>query len=61
MQLEDENLLNERVSYAYQQAFLALRMYPEIWYDYANYYIEQGKQDRALAVLKQSLEVLPNR
>lgn len=51
----------DRVAYAYQQAFLVLRFYPEIWYDFAMYYHEMEKPEKALNVLKQGIEVLPTR
>ncbi|KAI8148365.1 hypothetical protein BJV82DRAFT_263631 [Fennellomyces sp. T-0311] len=60
LQLEDEAMVVERVSYAYQQAFLVLRFYPELWYDFAMYYTELQKPDKALGVLKQGVEVLPS-
>ncbi|KAG0174771.1 mRNA 3'-end-processing protein rna14 [Apophysomyces sp. BC1015] len=59
LQLDEEALISERVTYAYQQAFLVLRFYPEMWYDFANYYLEQGKTEKALDVLKQGTEVVP--
>ncbi|KAF7724317.1 mRNA 3'-end-processing protein rna14 [Apophysomyces ossiformis] len=59
LQLDEESLVNERVIYAYQQAFLVLRFYPELWYDYAQYYLEQGKIEKAMDILKQATEVLP--
>ena len=54
-------MITERVAYAYQQAFLVLRFYPELWYDYAMYYIEHQKPEKALNILKQGVEVLPSR
>ncbi|KAI7859182.1 hypothetical protein BDC45DRAFT_543564 [Circinella umbellata] len=60
LQLEDESMITERVAYAYQQAFLVLRFYPELWYDYAMYYIEHQKPEKALGILKQGVEVLPS-
>ncbi|KAI8384710.1 uncharacterized protein BYT42DRAFT_592831 [Radiomyces spectabilis] len=59
LQLDEDSAVAERVAYAYQQAFLALRFYPELWYDFANYYHEIGKPEKAMSVLKQSIEVLP--
>ncbi|KAI8371023.1 hypothetical protein BD560DRAFT_454479 [Blakeslea trispora] len=59
LQLEDENAIMERVAYAYQQAFLVLRFYPEIWYSFANYYQALNKPEKALYILKQGIEILP--
>lgn len=61
LQLEDTNQVTERVVYAYQQALIYQRFYPEIWYGFANYYIETDKPDRALAILSTGMEVLPSR
>ncbi|ORZ09158.1 hypothetical protein BCR42DRAFT_334731 [Absidia repens] len=59
LHLEEKNAVIERVSYAYQQAFLVLRFYPELWYDYAMYYWELSKPEKTLALLKQGMEILP--
>ncbi|KAL0088583.1 hypothetical protein F4703DRAFT_1518820 [Phycomyces blakesleeanus] len=59
LHLEDEEAVVERVAYAYQQAFLVLRFFPVLWFDYAMYYKEIGKVDKALTVLKQGMEILP--
>ncbi|GAB5590553.1 mRNA 3'-end-processing protein rna14 [Umbelopsis nana] len=61
LQLEDPHQVTERVVYAYQQALIYQRFYPEIWYEFSNYYIETDKPDRALAVLSTGMEVLPSR
>ncbi|KAI8967565.1 hypothetical protein BDF20DRAFT_829300 [Mycotypha africana] len=59
LQLEDETAVMDRVAYAYQQAFFPLRFYPELWYDLANYYLEHNKPEKALSILKQSIEIMP--
>ncbi|KAI8358476.1 hypothetical protein EDC96DRAFT_465074 [Choanephora cucurbitarum] len=59
LQLEDENAIMERVAYTYQQAFLVLRFYPEIWYSFANYYQSLNKPEKAISILKQAIEILP--
>ncbi|CAO3666397.1 unnamed protein product [Umbelopsis ramanniana] len=60
LQLEDNSQISERVVYAYQQALIYQRFYPEIWYEFSNYYIETEKPDRAMAVLTSGMEVLPS-
>ncbi|ORX58833.1 Suf-domain-containing protein [Hesseltinella vesiculosa] len=60
LHLEDNSMLVDRVAFAYQQALLALRYYPEIWYDFAMYYLQEDKPDKTLAVLKQAMEILPS-
>lgn len=61
LHLEEKNAIIDRVSYVYQQAFLVLRFYPEIWYDYAMYFVELSKPEKALTILKQAMEILPTR
>ncbi|CAO3673036.1 unnamed protein product [Rhizopus microsporus] len=60
LRLEDNAAVLERVAYAYQQAFLVLRFYPELWHDFASYYLEQDKSDKAAAIYKQAIEVMPS-
>ncbi|KAK9717514.1 mRNA 3'-end-processing protein rna14, variant 2 [Basidiobolus ranarum] len=59
LQLEDKAALSARVIYAYKQALIALRYYPEIWYDFAIYCAECGKTEEAVAHLKAGTEVVP--
>ncbi|KAG4086654.1 hypothetical protein H8356DRAFT_962014 [Neocallimastix lanati (nom. inval.)] len=54
-----ENLMIKRVTYAYKQALLTLRYFPEIWYDYAIYISESGKTEESIYILKTASEVLP--
>lgn len=56
-----ENLMIKRVTYAYKQALLTLRYFPEIWYDYAIYISESGKTEESIYILKTASEVLPTR
>lgn len=59
LQLEDETAVMDRVAYTYQQAFLVLRLYPEIWYSFASYYLELNKPEKSLSILKQGIEIMP--
>ncbi|KAG2229913.1 hypothetical protein INT48_008288 [Thamnidium elegans] len=59
LQLEDEAAVLDRVAYTYQQAFLVLRFYPEIWYSFASYYQEMNKPEKSLSILKQGIEIMP--
>jgi hypothetical protein len=61
LQLEDANAVMERVAYTYQQAFLVLRFYPEVWYSFSRYYQEHNKPEKALSILKQGMEIMPTR
>ncbi|KAF1803012.1 hypothetical protein FB192DRAFT_1421002 [Mucor lusitanicus] len=59
LQLEDDTAVMDRVAYTYQQAFLVLRLYPEIWYSFASYYLELNKPEKSLSILKQGIEIMP--
>ncbi|KAL1924490.1 uncharacterized protein VTP21DRAFT_4144 [Calcarisporiella thermophila] len=59
LQLEDSNMLADRVNYAYHQALLHMRYYPELWYDFARYRIEHNQVEQAALLLKDGMEVLP--
>jgi len=55
-----EDLMIKRVTYAYKQALLTLRYFPEIWYDYSIYLNESGKTEDSIFILKTASEILPN-
>ncbi|ORX52497.1 hypothetical protein BCR36DRAFT_30218 [Piromyces finnis] len=55
-----EDLMIKRVIYAYKQALLTLRYFPEIWYEYSTYLNESGKTEDSIFILKSASEVLPN-
>ncbi|OMH81338.1 mRNA 3'-end-processing protein RNA14 [Zancudomyces culisetae] len=57
--LEDEKLLQQRVIYAYQQAVEALRFYPEIWTEAAQYLWELDEKNEALKLMIEANKVLP--
>ncbi|RUO95898.1 hypothetical protein BC936DRAFT_142990 [Jimgerdemannia flammicorona] len=57
LHLDDNVALADRVMYAYQQALLVLRFYPEIWYDFANYCTEMNKPEKAILILKNAMEL----
>ncbi|KAJ2552386.1 mRNA 3'-end-processing protein rna14 [Coemansia sp. RSA 1933] len=59
LNLENESVLQQRVVYAYNQACMHLRLYPEIWIEFADYLLSLGQQDEALAKLQQASEALP--
>jgi hypothetical protein len=58
LKLDDPNQVSARVIYAYKQALLMLRFYPQMWYEASTYLSEVGKGDEALAMLKQGAEVV---
>lgn len=46
--------LRDKVVFTYKQCLLQLFHYPEIWYDYAKYYADEGLHDKALEVYKEA-------
>ncbi|KAJ2867122.1 mRNA 3'-end-processing protein rna14, partial [Coemansia erecta] len=59
LHLEDDLVLQQRVVYAYNQACMYLRLYPEIWIEFADYLMSLGQQSEALTKLRQASEMLP--
>ncbi|CAG8601414.1 8169_t:CDS:10 [Paraglomus brasilianum] len=57
--LEDKSALAQRITFVYRQAMLYMRYYPEIWYDAASYWVEIGKEDEAVTMLKNGMEIMP--
>ncbi|CAM9217457.1 unnamed protein product, partial [Hapterophycus canaliculatus] len=58
-QLTDENGLRARVRHSYAQCLSHLRHFCEIWYDLAEYEFSIGEADRAAAVYRKAVEVIP--
>ncbi|KAG9303333.1 hypothetical protein G9A89_013659 [Geosiphon pyriformis] len=56
---EDRTQLAQRVIYAYKQAMMYMRHYPEIWFEASNYWVELGKEEDAANLLKSAMECLP--
>ncbi|CAN6663460.1 mRNA 3'-end-processing protein Rna14p [Trichomonascus vanleenenianus] len=55
----DKETVDVRVSYAYKQAVLAMRYYPEIWFDAAEYAVEQGRESEQMEYLKNGVAANP--
>ncbi len=51
--------LRQRVIFAYKQALLTVRHYPEIWYEYALYMGETGTPEESVAVFREALKAIP--
>ncbi|KAJ1956111.1 mRNA 3'-end-processing protein rna14, partial [Dipsacomyces acuminosporus] len=51
--------LQKRVIYAYNQACMPLRFYPEIWIEFADYLWSIGQRDEALPKMRDACDVLP--
>ncbi|KAJ1666417.1 mRNA 3'-end-processing protein rna14 [Coemansia sp. RSA 1813] len=60
LHVEDESVLQQRVVYAYNQACMCLRLYPEIWIEFAEYLLSLGQPNEALTKLQQASQMLPN-
>ncbi|PLW18409.1 hypothetical protein PCANC_08861 [Puccinia coronata f. sp. avenae] len=59
LDISDKNLLNSRIQYAFRQATMHMRFYPEIWYLSATHLQKNDKADEALAVLQSGLTANP--
>ncbi|EFP79653.1 mRNA 3'-end-processing protein rna14 [Puccinia graminis f. sp. tritici] len=59
LEIADKNLLNTRIQYAYRQAIMHMRFYPEIWYLAASHLQKNDKAEEALAVLQAGLTANP--
>lgn len=59
LNLGDQEMLRRRVVYAFNQASMALRLYPEIWIEFAEYLNANGQSDGALEKLTQASQALP--
>ncbi|KAJ2721322.1 mRNA 3'-end-processing protein rna14 [Coemansia sp. Benny D115] len=60
LRLGDAAALNRRVLYAYSQACMALRFYPEVWIEYADHLLSCDQANEALAKLQTASQVLPD-
>ncbi|KAI9502980.1 mRNA 3'-end-processing protein rna14 [Coemansia spiralis] len=58
LRLENNATLQQRVVYTYNQACMALRLYPEIWIEFADYLLSQEQSTEALAKLHSASQVL---
>ncbi|OLL21715.1 mRNA 3'-end-processing protein RNA14 [Neolecta irregularis DAH-3] len=57
--LESPKALSERVIYAYRQAIIRMRFYPEIWSSAAEYYVSRQMEKEASDLLKQGILANP--
>ena len=56
MLLDNENALYTRVVYAYKQAMMNMRFYPEIWYSAAEYAKDKGRDSEAIEYMKNGIK-----
>jgi cleavage stimulation factor subunit 3 len=54
--LDNENAVYTRVIYAYKQAMMNMRFYPEIWYSAAEYAKSKGKDTEAAEYMKNGIK-----
>jgi len=52
--------LKNRIAFTYNQALLCLWHYPEIWYEFAEEEIANGRPEESVKVYERSLEALPD-
>jgi cleavage stimulation factor subunit 3 len=57
--IDDPDTLNARIMFAYREALLVMRFYPEIWLDAGRYLEECGKTDEAVEFMKTGIECMP--
>ncbi|EIW69695.1 hypothetical protein M231_06303 [Tremella mesenterica] len=57
--IEDPTKLDERISYAIRKCLGAMRHFPELWFQAAEYYVAQEKKDQVVEVLKAGVEACP--
>jgi cleavage stimulation factor subunit 3 len=60
-QVLDAAELRTRVVFAYKQALLTLRHYPEVWSDYAAFVAESASVEEGAKVFQQAEEALPHK
>ncbi|KAF4556209.1 mRNA 3'-end-processing protein rna14-like protein [Elsinoe fawcettii] len=56
---EDAQALQQRILFSYRQAAMALRFYPRIWFDAAQWCFDQGLEADGTSFLDQGLEANP--
>jgi cleavage stimulation factor subunit 3 len=59
--IDDADTLNARIMFAYREALLVMRYYPEIWLDAGRYLEECGKSEEAVEFMKAGIECMPTR
>ncbi|KAJ2713559.1 mRNA 3'-end-processing protein rna14 [Coemansia spiralis] len=60
LRLGDPAAVRQRVVYAYEQACMDLRFYPEVWIEFADYFSSSDQLSDALARLRTASSVLPS-
>lgn len=56
---DDPKALRGRIIYVYKQALMAMRFYPRMWYEVAEYCFSAGIDDQATEFLKQGIAANP--
>jgi len=56
---EDPVAFRGRIVYAYKQALMALRFWPEMWFEAADYCLENGMDVQGIEFLRQGLQANP--
>ena len=59
MEEKDQSLFHTRMQLLYRQAVVKMRFSPEIWYMAYSWTMSIGKQDEAIAILKQGMQANP--
>lgn len=56
---EDPQHLRNRILYVYKQALMAMRFYPEFWYDASEYCFANGMDDQGMTFLRDGILANP--
>jgi cleavage stimulation factor subunit 3 len=57
--IDDADTLNARIMFAYREALLCMRYYPEIWLDAGRYLEGCGKTQEAVEFMRNGIECMP--
>ncbi|KAI8055765.1 hypothetical protein BDF22DRAFT_617985 [Syncephalis plumigaleata] len=60
LKIEDAGARYARISFAYKQAMMTLRFYPEIWFQAASFAIEHNRNEEAIQILKSAIDIMPH-
>ncbi|KAI9598686.1 hypothetical protein BDF19DRAFT_185386 [Syncephalis fuscata] len=60
LKIEDTATRYARISFAYKQAMMTLRFYPEIWFQAALFAIDNHRNEEAIHILKTAIDIMPS-
>ncbi|RKP25134.1 hypothetical protein SYNPS1DRAFT_16123 [Syncephalis pseudoplumigaleata] len=60
LKIEDAAARYARISFAYKQAMMVLRFYPEVWFQAASFALEHSRNEEAIQILKSAIDIMPH-